>query len=168
MKKRVTLYNVAFPLWLLWLMPMTWFVVFPVNFFIDLLVIVLTMKYLKIPDIKHNSKVVILRVWLMGFAADLIGSCVMYIIASVDFGGHNQWREGIQDAMLNNPFQSNIALLLMTVGVIVSSFFIYLFNYKWCLEKASFNDMERKKVALSLAVFTAPYLFYLPTEWFYR
>ena len=51
MKKRITLYNVAFPLWLLWLMPMTWFVVFPVNFFIDLLVIVMTMKHLKIPDI---------------------------------------------------------------------------------------------------------------------
>lgn len=40
-------------------------------------------------------------------------------------------------------------------------------NYKWALEKAEFQDIERKKVALSLTVFTAHYLFYLPKEWFY-
>jgi len=28
-------------------------------------------------------------------------------------------------------------------------------------------DDKKKKIALSLAVFTAPYLFYLPTAWFY-
>lgn len=38
-------------------------------------------------------------------------------------------------------------------------------NYKWALEKAEFQDIERKKVALSLTVFTAHYLFYLPKEW---
>ncbi|MBQ4524424.1 MAG: hypothetical protein IJA10_16010, partial [Lachnospiraceae bacterium] len=86
MKKTVTLYNLVFPVWLLWIVPLTWIVVLPVNFFIDLLVVVVTMKYLKISDMKQKAKAVIVRVWLMGFAADFIGSFVMYITTMLDFG----------------------------------------------------------------------------------
>ena len=58
MKKKVTLYNLVFPVWLLWIVPLTWIVVLPVNFFIDLLVVVVTMKYLKISDMKQKAKAV--------------------------------------------------------------------------------------------------------------
>ena len=51
-KKGVKLYNVIFPLWLLWLIPITWLVVLPANFLIDLAVVVLTLKFLQVPDIK--------------------------------------------------------------------------------------------------------------------
>ena len=61
-KNSIKLYNVIFPIWLLWLIPITWLVVLPANFFIDLLVVVLTMKYLKVPDIKMNAKSVIFKV----------------------------------------------------------------------------------------------------------
>ena len=44
---------------------------------------------------------------------------------------------------------------------------VILFNSKWCLKKANLDAGQKKKVALSLAVFTAPYLFYLPTKWFF-
>lgn len=54
-EKKIKLYNMAFPIWLLWLIPITWFIILPVNFFIDLLVVVLTMKYLKIKNIKPWS-----------------------------------------------------------------------------------------------------------------
>ena len=167
MKKTVTLYNLVFPVWLLWIVPLTWIVVLPVNFFIDLLVVVVTMKYLKISDMKQKAKAVIVRVWLMGFAADFIGSFVMYITTMLDFGLNDQWWEKIEYAVTYNPFQSGVAIFVVAICVILTAFFIYLFNYKWALKKAEFNDIERKKVALSLAIFTAPYLFYLPTEWFY-
>ena len=61
-KKSIKLYNVIFPIWLLWLIPMTWVIVLPANFLIDLLVVVLTMKYLKVKEIKLNAKSVILKV----------------------------------------------------------------------------------------------------------
>ena len=77
-KNDVKLYNVIFPIWLLWLFPVTWIVVLPGNFIVDLLVVVLTMKWLKITDIKRKTKSVVLKVWIFGFLADLIGTAGMF------------------------------------------------------------------------------------------
>lgn len=44
-KKHITLYNLIFPIWLLWVIPTTWIVVLPVNFLIDITVVMLTLKY---------------------------------------------------------------------------------------------------------------------------
>ena len=35
--KKIKLYNMAFPIWLLWLIPITWFIILPVNFFYRLI-----------------------------------------------------------------------------------------------------------------------------------
>jgi len=34
-KNQVKIYNLIFPIWLLWLIPATWIVVLPANFLID-------------------------------------------------------------------------------------------------------------------------------------
>lgn len=157
----------TYPIWLEWLIPLTWTVIFPVNFFMNLLVLVLTMKYLRVSNRKQNVKAVILRVWVMEGAANLIGTTIMLIITQFDFGRNDVWWEKICDGIWNNPWENFGAFALITMGVVLVAFFIYLFNYKWCLEKADLDDTQRKKVALSLAIVTAPYLFYLPTEWLY-
>lgn len=168
----VRLYNVIFPIWILWLFPTTWIVVLPANFIIDLLVVVLTMKCLKIQDIKMNAKSVILSVWIFGFVADFIGTLLMLSGNLIDFNYETQlgkwWYTNISHAVSFNPFESIYAVLWVTVGVLVAAFFIYLFNYKYCLKKSNLDSMQKKKLALSLAIFTAPYLFYIPTVWFYK
>ena len=78
----------TYPIWLEWLIPLTWTVIFPVNFFMNLLVLVLTMKYLRVSNRKQNVKAVILRVWVMEGAANLIGTTIMLIITQFDF--HNK------------------------------------------------------------------------------
>ena len=170
-KNSIKLYNVIFPIWLLWLIPITWLVVLPANFFIDLLVVVLTMKYLKVPDIKMNAKSVIFKVWIFGFIADFIGTASMVMSHLIDFNYKTQlgkwWYTNIANAVCYNPFESVFSVLWVTVCVIITAFLIYLFNYKFCLNKLNLLDEQKKKIALSLAIFTAPYLFYLPTAWFY-
>ncbi len=164
--KRTKLYNVMFPVWILWLFPVTWIVVLPANFIIDLFVIVLTMKYLKITDIKKKSKSVILRVWIMGFVADIIGSLIMFVGNMIDFG--NDWiMDNIVIPLGTNPFDSIWAVLWVTLCTAFTSFLIYQFNKRWCLKKADLTEYDTKKIALSMAIFTAPYLFYLPTVWVY-
>lgn len=54
-KRGFTLYNIIFPIWILWIITITWIIVLPANFAIDLLVVVLTMKHLKVSDIKQNG-----------------------------------------------------------------------------------------------------------------
>ena len=170
-KNSIKLYNVIFPIWLLWLIPITWLVVLPANFFIDLLVVVLTMKYLKVPDIKMNAKSVIFKVWIFGFIADFIGTASMVMSNLIDFNYKTQlgkwWYTNIANAVCYNPFESVFFFFCVTVCVIITAFLIYLFNYKFCLNKLNLLDEQKKKIALSLAIFTAPYLFYLPTAWFY-
>ena len=55
-EKNIKLYNVIFPIWMLWLFPQTWLVVLPANFLVDLTVVALTMKCLKVNGIKSNVK----------------------------------------------------------------------------------------------------------------
>ena len=170
-KNDVKLYNLIFPIWLLWLIPITWIVVLPANFVVDLMVVVLTMKYLRIQNIKKNAKTVIFRVWIFGFVADFIGTAAMFMANLIDFNYETQlgkwWYNNITNAVSYNPFESVYAVLWVTMCVIITAFFIFLFNYKFCLKKLDLDDSQKKKIALSLAVFTAPYLFYVPTSWFF-
>lgn len=169
--KDVTLYNLIFPIWLLWLVPITWLVVIPANFVIDLLVVVLTLRHLKISDVKAKAKSVIIKTWLVGFAADFIGTAGMYLSNYLEFDMKTPfgewWYYNITNAVAYNPFDSIFAILWITVCVMITSVFIYLLNYKLCFRKLEIEDEQKKKLALSLAIFTAPYLFYLPTAWFY-
>lgn len=165
-KKEIKLYNVIFPIWILWIIPITWIVVLPANFIVDLLVVVLSMKLMKVDNMKENAKTVILRVWIMGFVADFIGTLAMFM---AEFGPESSkwWSDNITYPVSYSPFDTIFSFLWVTACVVITAFFIYLFNSKWCLKKAKMDDVQRKKVALSLAVFTAPYLFYLPTKWFF-
>lgn len=170
-KNSIKLYNLIFPIWLLWLIPITWIIVLPANFLIDLLVVVLTMKYLKVQDIKMNAKSVIFKVWIFGFIADFIGTASMFMANVIDFNYETQlgkwWYNNISNAVSYNPFESIYSVLWVTVCVIITAFLIYLFNYKFCLKESNLDNEQKKKLALSLAIFTAPYLFYLPTVWFF-
>ena len=160
-KNDVKLYNVIFPIWLLWLFPVTWIVVLPGNFIVDLLVVVLTMKWLKIKDIKGKTKSVILKVWVFGFLADFIGTAAL-LFSMV--AGESADRLA---AVAYNPFDNFFAFFWTAACVILTAVCIYFFNYRYCLKKAELSDAEKKRLALSLAVFTAPYLFFMPTSLIY-
>lgn len=169
--KEVKLYNMIFPIWLLWLIPTTWIVVLPANFLIDLVVVVLTLKFLHVSPIKEISKSIIVKVWVFGFIADFIGAAAMYMANTIYFDYNTSmgkwWHENISNAVSYNPFDSIYAVIWVTVSVVITACCIYFFNYKICLKKADLSNDLKKKLALSLSIFTAPYLFYLPTEWFF-
>jgi len=170
-RKNVKLYNIIFPIWLLWLIPTTWIVVLPANFIIDLLLVVLTLKYLKVENIKPIAKSIIFKVWIFGFLADFIGTFLMLLSNIIDFDYNTPigewWYNNITNAVSYNPFTSIYAILWVTVCVVITAILIYIFNYRLVLRKSSLEDSQKKKLALSLAIFTAPYTFFIPTAWFY-
>lgn len=169
-KKEITLYNMIFPIWVLWLFPQTWIFVLPANFLIDLLVVSLTMHCVHVKDIKKNVKCVIWKTWLCGFAADFVGTFVM---AGVNFLPVREdttfglwWHRRLIGPTSYAPFTTVESFLFVTACVLLTAFIIYLLNVKFCLKKADMTKVQKKKVALSVAVFTAPYLFYIPLSWF--
>lgn len=169
-KSSIKFYNMFFPIWLLWLFPFAWSVVLPGNFIIDSLVLLLTLKVLKINNKKKIYKENILKIWGFGFLSDFIGTFVMFSICIVADNLPDNirrlWFDNLTIPLSQNPFTSIYSLTWVIVSIIVTSFFIYLFNYKISFRKLDIEETSKKKLALSLAIFTAPYLFLLPTNWF--
>lgn len=148
MKKEVRLYNVLFPVWMLMTLPVIWYIVIPGNFLIDSLVLVITMKVLKIDDRWEFYRRHIISVFLLGFLADILAAIPMWLGVYLDLGG--PWAD--------SP-------VLTVPGVLLAGVLIYVFDY-W----VSFRKLDkplRKKLALTFAVITAPYTYLIPSSWIY-
>ena len=169
-KSSIKIYNVIFPIWLLWLFPLTWIIILPGNFIIDSLILLLTLKVLKINDKKNIYKKTILKVWLFGFLSDFIGTLIMLIPVIVEnslpVNFRDWWYSNLTAPVSYNPFDSIYSVIWVIVCIIITSCFIYWFNNKVSFKKLDIDENSKKKLALSLAIFTAPYLFLLPTMWF--
>ncbi|MEG0249661.1 MAG: hypothetical protein RR561_00105 [Peptostreptococcus sp.] len=163
MKKNYKLYNIFFPIWILWLIPTTWIFAIPINFVFDFFVLYFTIKLLKLENPFSKSKKSIISVFISGFIADFIGSVLLIILATSGYL-NSAW----SDYLFENPFLSVQSFLLMLFFVIISAICIYFLNYRFSFRKIDIDNKDRKKICLSLAIFTAPYFFFLPTEIVYN
>jgi len=147
MKKETRLYNVIFPVWMLILFPVTWLIAIPANFIIDSLVILLCIHFLKIEDKKDFYRKTILWVVAFGFLSDILGS--IYMTANLVL------------EVVDNPDSP----LVTIPGVLIAGLLIFVFNYYFTLK--NYDKNIRFKVALTLAIATAPYTFFIPTRLIY-
>ena len=158
----VRLYNMIMPLWLIVaFMPQLWLIALPANWLIDFLVLWLTMKVLKFERPASHAVRIVWLTWVFGFAADILGGLLMI---APDFG-MNIARDSVFygiTRVLYNPFYDIWSFLWTTLGVAVTAVLIFMYNRYIVLRKEDMTDVQKRKTALSLAVFTAPYLFYLP------
>ena len=164
-RKDTRLYNVIFPIWMLAIIPVTWLVVLPANFVIDLLVTRFGMKRAGLEDRKARAKKAILKVWVCGFLADAVGGAMMFLFSFLDILG-DSWSD-FYYRVCYDPFSSVSSFLWVAVCTAVSALLIYALNNGFALKKAIPEEDARRKVALILAVVTAPWLFFLPTAWFF-
>lgn len=158
------LYNIIFPVWLLFIFPLTWFIIIPANFIIDSLVLLLVMAILKVERKKEYYKKHILWVFLFGFVSDIIGALFLLAITIIGDGG---WLyEYISGPISENPFDNVYSLIFTILCVLIAGLMIYIFNRFVSFRKDS--DKRRKRIiSLVLAVLTAPYMFLIPTTGFY-
>lgn len=146
-KKEIRLYNVLFPIWMLLIIPTAWIAVLPANFIVDSLVLLITAKKIGILE-KGVYKKHILRVWIFGFIADLIGAGIL-----------------LGSLYIFEDFFRGDELIITLPAMLVSAVMIFLFNYRF-----SFSELDkgaRLRMALSFAIFTAPYTFLIPLNWIY-
>lgn len=163
MKKK--LYNIIFPVWLLFIIPPIILFILPANFIIDSLVLIFSLKILKVSNIKEIFKKIIVKVWIFGFLSDIIGA--LFLFLSMFIPGEF-WYDNIMAPLMWNPFETIYSFLYCTIGVLISGIFIYFFNKKITLKNIDIKDELKKKISLALAVITMPYLFYLPTSVVYH
>lgn len=155
------LFNVIFPIWFLIIFPTTWLIVLPANFVIDSLVFLIALKILKVSNIKEMYKKCILKIWIVGFLADIVGSLILLATQVLPFDGV------LNDLVISvaiNPFSNISGFLYVLFAFLVSAFLIYVINYKYTLKRVEIDNRLKIKIAIILAVFTAPYFFFLPTN----
>ena len=163
MKREMRLYNVIFPIWMLFLFPQVLLVVLPANLAVDSLVLLLALLALK-----HEGKRAVLKrlwwkFWLLGFAADGVGVLWM-LLGFLPFQNDALsplWNDTLRYIM-HNPFGHPAAFLWTLAGVALAGYCIYRFD-KWAMKNCVLlSEGGQRKIALAMAVVTAPWLFFIP------
>jgi len=161
MKKQTRLYNVIFPIWMLFLVPQVWLVVLPGNLLIDCAVVLAALFALKHEHKWDVLKQIWWKVYLLGFAADFMGIFALLpsLLLQDLLPDHlNDFIEPI----LYNCFRSPAAFLWTAAAVAWSGVCIYLFDKAALRSCALLTDRQRHLICLALAVITAPWTFFIP------
>ena len=113
----------------------------------------------------HRAKGAVLRrcwwkVWLLGFAADLIGAAWMVLGWFV-----TSWVPSLDSSLgkiLYNPFGHPAAFLWTAAGVAIAGWFIFLLDRRVFRSVPELTSRQSTRLALTFAIVTAPGLFFLP------
>lgn len=160
--KQTRLYNVIFPVWMLFLFPQVWLIALPGNLIIDCAVVLFTLTLLKHTQKKAVLKQVWWKVWLLGFAADFVGIAVLMPAMFLPSAVSKEVRPLIEPIMYN-CWKSPIAFLWTAAAVILAGACIYFFDKRAMRSCEHLSARERHIVALTLAIVTAPWMFFIPT-----
>ena len=175
-KRSVRLYNVILPLWLLILFPQVWLVVIPGNFLVDSLVVYFGLRLLKAEDPKALYKRSIWKVYGRGFAADFVGVAVLLGVAALcmlddaflwsDAIGLGAQMDEFSRWLTLNAFRHPAALLVTLAAVALAGWLIHRWDRRVFLD-IGLPGEQAHRLALWLAVITAPWLFLVPATLFY-
>ncbi len=161
MKRDIKLYNLIFPMWSIYffglLFPPMLLILLPANFAVDSIMLLLLFQWLKLREKKEWYKKTILKTWGFGFLADVLASGVFVALSEA-------LSDVFQDANVNvyRSVSSFPSFLFTTAAVVLAGILIYIFQRKFVLKKLELEEGQKKKIALGMAILTAPYLMYLP------
>ena len=176
-RREVRLYNLIFPLWLIvWVPGWWWLLIIPANFVVDYMVLQGCFKKRGVLNDKEILKKNAWKSWLLGFAADFIGTILLIVIYAFaaffgDWLWHNTsgllsdlgkvlalWSGSSMLSCWNNP----LAFQVNCYAVALAGFLVYLFNYRVLRKKEGIGEEDAKYTAKWMAILTAPYLMLLP------
>ena len=164
MKQELRLYNVIFPIWMLWLAPQAWLIALPGNLIVDVVVLAVTLKVLG-----HGSKLAVVKelwwkFWLFGFLADFVGVAALlpcpFLMILLEPAA--PWLYDALSPVMHNPFLSLPALAWVGAAVALAGYCIYRFDRRAMKDCVLLSETEKHRIALTMAVVTAPWLFFLP------
>ncbi|MBQ3869385.1 MAG: hypothetical protein II777_02465 [Clostridia bacterium] len=181
MKKGVRLYNVIFPWWLLpavgvFFSPLTGIgliaLVAFVDWAFDTLVLMLAMKKRGIERRKEVYRQVWWKIWLIGFSADFVGVVFMTLVSALMSSAYElatslgRFIGDSGNGIMYNAFRSPISFAVVLMAVAISTAIIYFSDVRVLSGAKGIKFRDAEKIALALALITAPWTFFIPTFWF--
>lgn len=165
-KQRQRLYSLIFPVWVMLLLPWSWFVILPINLLIDSLVLLLIFRFMKITDARKMYLSSVIRTWIFGTLSSLIGFLFMLLAFLIHRTAPGGFMSQVCEAITQNPFSNIAGLIWVLLAIAVSALCSYFFGVKFTFSHKDFPENRRKIAALVTALITAPYTFLVPTVWF--
>ncbi len=169
MKSDNKVYNILLPIWLLIFFPSwLWLLLIPANYLIDRIVLRWSLGDMPEKGLfcrNHNWKIC-----LAGFASDFAGAILLFALNQLMYGLNddaNSFISKAADGLMFNPFSNVLSLIIVIAAIAISAVCIYKLD-KSILIKAGLDIDQAKKSAIRLAVITAPYVYLIPSEWFYN
>ena len=169
MKSDNKVYNLLLPIWLLIFFPSwLWLLLIPPNYLIDRIVLMWSLGDMPEKGLfcrNHNWKIC-----LAGFASDYAGAILLFALNQLMFGMNddvNSFISKAADGLMLNPFSNVLSLVIVIAAIVLSAVCIYKLD-KSILTKAGLDIDQAKKSAIRLAIITAPYVYLIPSEWFYN
>ncbi len=168
MKREVKLNNVIFPIWMMWIFPPLALLALVGNFVIDSVVILVAFAVFKVMkstglSIGQLYKKSILKVWVFGFLADIVGAIMLFVIM-LACENNNE----LVSAICYNPFNNILGFLIVVAAVLLAVVLIWIFNYYIVFNKLIQDSKIRMKIALTIAIVTMPWTYLIPTQWLYN
>ena len=170
MKKSFRLYNILFPVWLLiWIPSWLWLILIPANYLIDLLISWLSMRQLGVEDPGRTARRHSVGICILGFISDFIGAAfllgLMFLEPIIKHPILDDILLGIGGFKL---YDHPAAVITVIVSILLSGICIYFFDKALLKRDPSLTTKQVKAIALNMAIFTAPYLFLIPSNWIYN
>ena len=156
----VKLCNVLFPIWILIFFPQVLAIVIPGNLIVDAAVLLIALAVLGCREKGAVIRKCWWKVWLLGFAADLIGAAWMVLGWFV-----TSWVPSLDSSLgkiMYNPFGHPAAFLWTAAGVAIAGWFIFLLDRRVFRSVPELTSRQSTRLALTFAIVTAPWLFFLP------
>lgn len=164
-RKGVRLCNIFLPLWLIIFVPTyLWLILIPVNYLIDRIVLWWSLR-----DNEKQGYICRRSTWkicLAGFFSDFVGILpflglfVASALMEADSPARD-WLDPLLEGVGFNPFMNLPSFLIVAACVFLASRLIYRLD-RWILRREGLNTEQANKSARTLALFTAPYLYFFP------
>lgn len=164
MNRKARCYSFIFPFWLLILKPSwLWISLLPLNIAWDGLVLLLSLKLLRLSGVRMTWKKAILKVCLLGFLIDCAAAALL-LFSHQEWNGW--WKEYIAQPMALNPYDNWYALFYTIAVILCAGLLIYFLNRHITFRRIDLESFKKRIVYLLLAVFTAPYFLLIPAGLF--
>ena len=159
-QKELRVYNLLFPVWMLiWWPSVLWLGLIPFNYALDALVLHHSLPAAM--DRRAFRRHHAWKICLAGFVGDFLGSALL-------FGVYALWpSHALTYDIAYRPYGSPGALAVTLTAIALSAAAIYWLD-RFVLRRAGLAPEAARRAALSLAVWTAPYLFLFPSGVLYR
>lgn len=140
------LYDLIFPIFMMWLFPPIMAIVLVGNYIVDGVIIFIVFRLFKI-KIGKPQWAFLTQMWAIGLAVDLVGSIILF--SSTTPGKYTIWN------------YSETAFIFLSV-VTLCGLMLGLLNY-WLAMKKFHNPRMALYFGLAMGILTAPWTFLIPT-----